>query len=485
MIEVINMHQCRDFGKVPGDCRCDRETKWGNPFIMYETNMRDKVCDLYEDYFDTITTMGEVDTVKILLRLGGLTPIQVDKWMFVTGGYLDIRDLKDAKRLGCWCFGAGTLITTKRGFIPIEEVTTDDMVLSHDSQYHRVIKTMVFKNVPTVKVKFQGTPEPMICTENHEFYACKRVRLQRDNFRKVVSMPREWISAKNLKKDIKTSHSCGTLVGFPRDVITNFDDDHSKEFWYIVGRYLGDGWIIDYDKKSSYLKLDGTQSNKKTWQVGICDAFEKADYLELKIKESGLKACKTKMKTEITFRICNKEFTLFIMNNFGRYSNGKYIPEWCFSLPIEKQRSLLQGCIDSDGSVDHKRKTISICTVSKLLAYGIARLSRNINNTKVSMCKKSIKRDSIIDGRNIKNNYPPYVVSWMIDSNKGLSNDNCVWMPFRNINRGEYVDVYNLSVEDSESFVANGVAVHNCTPQRCHCLYLKKKIEDLTQERFE
>jgi hypothetical protein len=70
---------------------------------MYEQHMRDKVCDLYEDYLDTITTPGEKDTVKILLRLGGLTPIQVDMWMTKTSGYLDITDLKDAHRLGCWC----------------------------------------------------------------------------------------------------------------------------------------------------------------------------------------------------------------------------------------------------------------------------------------------------------------------------------------------------------------------------------------------
>lgn len=97
------MNKCRDFGTRVGDCRCDRETKWGNPFIMYEQHMRDKVCDLYEDYLDTITTPGEKDTVKILLRLGGLTPIQVDMWMTKTSGYLDITDLKDAHRLGCWC----------------------------------------------------------------------------------------------------------------------------------------------------------------------------------------------------------------------------------------------------------------------------------------------------------------------------------------------------------------------------------------------
>ena len=103
MIEVVNMRNCSDFGHIPGDCRADRESKWGNPFIMYETRMRDRVCDLYEDYLDAIIEPDNQQMVKILLKHGGLTPVQVEKWMYITGGHLNINDLKGTKRLGCWC----------------------------------------------------------------------------------------------------------------------------------------------------------------------------------------------------------------------------------------------------------------------------------------------------------------------------------------------------------------------------------------------
>lgn len=102
MIEVVNMRNCHNFGK-PGDFRADRETKWGNPFIMYETRMRDCVCDLYEDYLDVITEPDNQQMVRSMLKIGGLTPIQVNLWMKKTGGYLDINELKGAKRLFCWC----------------------------------------------------------------------------------------------------------------------------------------------------------------------------------------------------------------------------------------------------------------------------------------------------------------------------------------------------------------------------------------------
>lgn len=102
MIEVVNMLHIRDFGK-PGDFRCDRETKWGNPFIMYEQHMRNRVCDLYEDYLDAITEPDNQQMVRSMLKIGGLTSVQVDHWMEKTNGYLDINELNGAKRLGCWC----------------------------------------------------------------------------------------------------------------------------------------------------------------------------------------------------------------------------------------------------------------------------------------------------------------------------------------------------------------------------------------------
>lgn len=102
MIEVVNMLHIRDFGK-PGDFRCDRETKWGNPFIMYEQHMRNRVCDLYEDYLDAITEPDNQQMVRSMLKIGGLTSVQVDHWMEKTGGCLDIGELAGARRLFCWC----------------------------------------------------------------------------------------------------------------------------------------------------------------------------------------------------------------------------------------------------------------------------------------------------------------------------------------------------------------------------------------------
>ena len=76
MVVVINLRDCKDWGK-PGDVRIDRKTKWGNPFPTKNGSAleRIRVIEAYEHH--------------LLLSL--------------SRGELDIRELIDAKRLGCWC----------------------------------------------------------------------------------------------------------------------------------------------------------------------------------------------------------------------------------------------------------------------------------------------------------------------------------------------------------------------------------------------
>jgi hypothetical protein len=72
MIEVVNLRTCKDWGK-PGDVLIDRRTKWGNPFLLKNEKDREMVIEKYRVYF-----------------IGNLL---IDA----------TKELKDAKRLGCWC----------------------------------------------------------------------------------------------------------------------------------------------------------------------------------------------------------------------------------------------------------------------------------------------------------------------------------------------------------------------------------------------
>jgi len=73
MVEVVNLKTCKDWGK-PGDVRIDRQTPYGNPFIMrsHTLSERHRVIEAFREWVSTQSTF--------------YTP-----------------ELLMAKRLGCWC----------------------------------------------------------------------------------------------------------------------------------------------------------------------------------------------------------------------------------------------------------------------------------------------------------------------------------------------------------------------------------------------
>lgn len=88
----------------------------------------------------------------------------------------DIRDanVRNLPKADCWCFGApcfvkGTLIPTHRGLIPIEEIKTGDMVLTHKNRFKRVLMPMVNRKKGIWTLEVQGTPITEV-TGNHRFY---------------------------------------------------------------------------------------------------------------------------------------------------------------------------------------------------------------------------------------------------------------------------------------------------------------------------
>jgi Domain of unknown function (DUF4326) len=110
MVEVYNLEKHRGLILQEGDFRCDRPSKWGNPFIMYQERLRNEVCDRFQIYFrimETGKTRSRDDIINALVKEAGMARRGARIWYERTGGFLDITELKDAKRLFCWCHQPG------------------------------------------------------------------------------------------------------------------------------------------------------------------------------------------------------------------------------------------------------------------------------------------------------------------------------------------------------------------------------------------
>lgn len=102
-IKVVNLRTCHDWGK-PGDIRIDRKTKWGNPFRMVDESMRDEVCNKYEKYFNLLMAVVSDDTIQVEQELINMGLHTATAMILVRDFRPNLTELKDAKRLGCWCY---------------------------------------------------------------------------------------------------------------------------------------------------------------------------------------------------------------------------------------------------------------------------------------------------------------------------------------------------------------------------------------------
>jgi site-specific DNA-cytosine methylase len=332
------------------------------------------------------------------------------------------RGLVDIISGGYPCFRAGTIICTYRGFIPIEQVVVGDMVLTHLGRWRRVTATMSKSGAPVRRIKAQGVPG-VVCTDEHPFYT-------RDG----------WKDARDLSR--------GDRIGqvLP-DVVEN---DRSPEFWWVIGRYLADGWR----QKSK---------SQSCGRITICCNHDEADALQGRISAAGFTFCRNRERTVTRFAIVKKELYEFC-GRFGKGASGKHLPGWVLELDRDRARALCEGYFSGDGYRCHRSGSKwRITTVSRGLAISFALLAQRAFGVVASLREYESTKNKTIEGRvvNQRNQYflivPDRNRSGKVDGSYG-------WKYVRSNEPCGVEDVYNIAVEEDESYCADGAIVHNCQP---------------------
>jgi RHS repeat-associated protein len=145
------------------------------------------------------------------------------------------------KWLGKACFVKGTLIHTKEGLVPIEEIKSGDEVLSYNqdtkqTEYKPVIETYIRYTETIVKLEIEGEAKAVETTQEHPFYI--RIHKARDS---IGDDDGDWRDAGSLKIGDEVLSSVGTwqkIVGVEQkersEQVYNFavEDNHN----YFVGQ---------------------------------------------------------------------------------------------------------------------------------------------------------------------------------------------------------------------------------------------------------
>lgn len=321
-----------------------------------------------------------------------------------------------------------TLVETATGLKKIGEISTGELVRTHDGTYHKVLLTHKTEMQPTIKVRYQGGE--VTCTPNHP------------------------ILAEDMTYKPACEFKVGDRVGF------KVDEPGTKSIGmpiaYAFGRWLADGSVaIRNDRKTKH-------------RIFISTGYKKYEALKAELSKLPWRINEQKMDWAVNFTFSSDEFGT-LTDDAGYGARNKQVPEWVFELIAEERDEVLRGYLEGDGSYSDKKRCWSFATSSEKLGYGLARLVRDVYHICPSLWLDKGKGKVCIEGRvvNAHDSWRgsftyPAMTSNRVAPNTSIYKDGYIWSQIRKISEGEIQDVYNLSVEDNNTYVANGIICHNC-----------------------
>lgn len=358
------------------------------------------------------------------------------------------------------CFTEDSLVLTeKRGFQKIIDIQIGEKVITHDGNYKTVENVINNGKKKTVKIYGMGIDE-IHTTPNHLFYVREKSHVWNNKTRsyaRVFSEP-VWKQADSLKRTDYMGIPINKKSEIPEwNGITFVWSDgrkdryknqlsqymNNKDFWWLIGRYIADGWFRN--------------------NGGIIIGCGKKKFVEMKEKcdSIGLDYNILEERTVIKFYYQLKELELFVQS-FGKYAYGKKIPSFVMDLPVDLLNSFLNGYMSGDGCFTNGR--FKATSVSRELIYGLAQCIAKVYKQPYSIYKTERPKTTVIEGRTVnqKDTYELCFKKEKRPQDKAFYEDGFIWFPVTKVEEDEIETIYDLTVEENHSFTVQGVIVHNC-----------------------
>jgi Fe-S cluster assembly protein SufB len=384
------------------------------------------------------------------------------------------------------CLAKGTLVATNPDYKPIEQIKEGDKVLTHRGQY-KIVKSV--SETPysgdIYQISCYGDSVSTIeATFNHPFLWAKR---QRNNERNHT-WKLEWNIPKYMNKldylvlpinkSIVTNdhHEFEILKGDNKGRYTKIKKlvKCNKDFFRLIGYFLSEGSI------SAGAYVNFSFAEKETRFIEDVERLIKNVF--------GVRSYRSQNKKNhgIDVRINSTEIAR-ILTEFGKSCDTKQIPHWMILEDPEKQKELIKGLWYGDGNYykkQHKsgfKEALRYCTTSEKLAkqvrdillrckvFGFINKRDRSKEGRKSMFTVGVSGEYLIPLAKILGMKP---VEEKMHRKKRATrfyiDDNFAYLPIKNITKKDVKDypVFDLSVEDDESFVANFAVVHNCSSPR-------------------
>lgn len=359
------------------------------------------------------------------------------------------------------CFPAGTLVLTRRGYESIEQLNVGDEVLTHRGRWRRVTETSRTRR-PLMRLRGHGHPGLLVSPE-HPFYV-----------RRSKKAAPEWAPASALERgaywstpiefpaaDVPPVPAFATAGHAPRTMSL------TPELMWLAGRYVADGWSRLTDDRAELVitcgkhEVAGLRARFDAWWPRMSGARAGTDELSFSEREIA----GDNGHGSYQFAANHRGLVTWLREQFGHGSEHKSFPSWALGMEVGLRGALLEGYVSGDGwKGQHKGEIVEVTTVSKALAFSCKALAGSLGYT---VAVYSGANSSTIEGRAV-NALPYYRLRWRVAPHPAhrqtVREGHLEWAPIREREDGvaQDVEVFNIGVAEDESYVVEGVTVHNC-----------------------
>lgn len=390
----------------------------------------------------------EIEDLDKLVAAGGTLPEQAKRALRYAAQYPDlfryVRKLNGLpKSFGLHaCFPADTSVLTSDGYKSISDIAAGDLVLTHTGVYKRVCEVMESEANELISIRATGSM-PFKCTGNHPILTKKRLSKTEHIFSEPV-----WEMASNVE--------WGDLVGIPiplteTPISYKSLPCESNDFWWMIGRWLGDGWTE-------------RPAGRNEKRIMICCNKTSIKYLNDIIKHTSgyFKLWIEDARTTYKVHIHSDDLYDFLQR-FGRYAPNKAIDPETLGIPKKQLEALLDGYFSADGYVT-KHGEQSFKTTSKKLALSMMLAIAKVYS---KHCGIHYIRGGVdvIEGRTVtaKEKYTVQFTKDVRPKQRCFCDGQYIWCRVNKVGVEAFDgQVYNLAVEDDNSYTANNITVHNC-----------------------
>ncbi|MGL4999218.1 MAG: DNA (cytosine-5-)-methyltransferase, partial [Cetobacterium sp.] len=298
-------------------------------------------------------------------------------------------------------------------------------------------------------------------TKEHPFYVRKKTKEWDSESRKYKRCfdKASWIPVKDLTKEYYVGTAINNESVLPKwsgsvfkwedgraDRYSNILNDKFKlvDFWWLIGRYIGDGWI------------------RSQGGIIICCDFDETEEIIVKINSVGFNYSVSKERTVNKIHLSFKEIGEFC-EQFGRGAKNKTITGDILNLPVDLLEGFLEGYMSADGCFTQGLNKAT--SISPTLIYSIGHCVAKVYKRPFSVYKTKRPRTCKIEDR-IVNQNDTYQITWKNQKSiqdKAFYEDGYIWSPIKKNETFDYDGlVYNIEVEEDNSYVVQNIIVHNC-----------------------